>query len=66
VVSLFLWQACNNVLPTKENLFKKKITSDPSVPSVFAGSGDSRICLVELFRCKRCLDGDEPQNSKKH
>jgi hypothetical protein len=29
VVKLFLWQACNNILPTKENLFKKKITDDP-------------------------------------
>jgi hypothetical protein len=26
---LFLWQACNNILPTKDNLFKRKITDDP-------------------------------------
>jgi hypothetical protein len=26
---MFLWQACNNILPTKANLFNKKITSDP-------------------------------------
>lgn len=24
VVKVFLWKACNNLLPTKENLFKKK------------------------------------------
>jgi hypothetical protein len=29
VVKMFLWQACNNILPTKANLFNKKITSDP-------------------------------------
>jgi hypothetical protein len=29
VVKLFLWQACNKILRTKENLLKKKITDDP-------------------------------------
>jgi hypothetical protein len=38
VVSLFLWQAYNNVLPTKENLFKRKITDDPLCP----------VCLMEV------------------
>ena len=38
VVSLFLWQACNNVLPTKENLFKRKITDDPLCT----------VCLMEV------------------
>jgi ribonuclease HI len=32
VVKLFLWQACNNILPTKEKLFKRKITDDPLCP----------------------------------
>lgn len=32
VVKMFLWQACNNILPTKENLFKRKITDDPLCP----------------------------------
>jgi hypothetical protein len=26
---MFLWRACNNILPTKENLYKKKIIDDP-------------------------------------
>jgi hypothetical protein len=25
VVTVFLWKACNNLLPTKENLFKKRL-----------------------------------------
>lgn len=29
VVKLFLWKACNDILPTREKLFKKKIVSDP-------------------------------------
>jgi ribonuclease HI len=29
---MFLWQACNNILPTKENLWKRKITNDPLCP----------------------------------
>jgi ribonuclease HI len=28
----FLWRACTNSLPTKENLFRRKITSDPLCP----------------------------------
>ena len=26
---MFLWQACNNILPAKENLWKRKIIDDP-------------------------------------
>lgn len=32
VILLFLWQACNNILPTNENLFKRRITTDPLCP----------------------------------
>jgi hypothetical protein len=32
VVKTFLWQACNNILPTKELLFKRRITVDPLCP----------------------------------
>jgi len=28
----FLWKICNNLLPTKENLFKKNIVQDPLCP----------------------------------
>ena len=30
VVKVLLWKVCNNILPTKENLFKKIIVSDPT------------------------------------
>ena len=32
VVKNFLWKACNNILATKDNLFKKHITNDPLCP----------------------------------
>lgn len=38
VIPLFLWQACNNILPTNENLFKRRITTDPLCP----------ICQMEV------------------
>jgi hypothetical protein len=31
-VALFLWKACTNILPTKENLNKRGIASDPLCP----------------------------------
>ena len=32
VVKMFMWQACNNFLPMNENLFKRKVLSDPVCP----------------------------------
>jgi len=32
VIHLFLWRACNNILPTKENLLRRKIVTDPFCP----------------------------------
>ncbi|XP_059441702.1 uncharacterized protein LOC132174001 [Corylus avellana] len=29
MVKTFMWQACNNILPTKELLYKRKIVQDP-------------------------------------
>jgi hypothetical protein len=33
VVQLFLWRACNDILPTKEKLFKRKVVSEPGCPT---------------------------------
>lgn len=32
VVKFFLWKACNDILPTKEKLFKRKVVPDPLCP----------------------------------
>jgi hypothetical protein len=32
VVKLFMWQACNNILPIYENLFKRKVIADALCP----------------------------------
>lgn len=32
VTKVFLWKACNNILPTKLDLYKKGITEDPLCP----------------------------------
>jgi hypothetical protein len=31
-VKVFVWRACSNALPTKANLFRRKITEDPLCP----------------------------------
>jgi len=31
-VQVFLWRGCNNILPTKEKLFHRKVVSDPFCP----------------------------------
>jgi ribonuclease HI len=32
VVKLFMWQACNDILPTNENLFKRKVLTEALCP----------------------------------
>jgi hypothetical protein len=32
VLKLFIWKVCNNALPTKENMFSRKIVQDPLCP----------------------------------
>lgn len=32
VVKNFMWRACKNLLPTKENLMKKKVIEEPLCP----------------------------------
>lgn len=56
VVKMFLWRACNNILPTKKNLFKKRVVSNMVCP----------ICEREvvLYGCahllKTCAGLDQP------
>jgi hypothetical protein len=53
VVHLFLWKACNNILPTKENLARRGVTPDDKCP----------ICKLEretvshsLWSCQAAKD----------
>jgi hypothetical protein len=32
-VKLFAWRSCQNLLPTRDDLFKRKVIQDPSCPS---------------------------------
>ncbi|KAG7941775.1 hypothetical protein I3843_16G063500 [Carya illinoinensis] len=50
---LFLWKASNNFLPTKQNLFKKKVVEDPSCPMC-----SQQVESIEhaLWECKAARD----------
>jgi hypothetical protein len=45
VVKIFLWKALNNLLPTKNNLYKKGVTKDSLCP----------ICCLEKETIAHCL-----------
>jgi hypothetical protein len=53
IVKVFLWKACNNLLPTKENLFKKRVVKDPLCP--ICGVEVENICHM-LWRCPSSCD----------
>ena len=65
VVKMFLWQACNNILPTKEKLYNKCYTR-PVMPSVWTGNGNVSSCLLELHVSKRCLAPVQSENQEMH
>jgi hypothetical protein len=53
MVKMFMWQACSNILPTRENLFKRKVTTNSLCP----------ICQTEvesvghaLWSCQAATD----------
>jgi hypothetical protein len=35
-VKIFIWHACNNLLPTRVNLFHKQVVTDSLIPNVLA------------------------------
>lgn len=54
LVTLFLWRACNEVLPTKSNLYKRKVVSVPDCPMCgieveMAGHACGGVLLLKLF-----------------
>jgi hypothetical protein len=52
-IKVFLWQACHNLLPIQENLFKKKIISDPLCP--ICGT-KIELTYHVLWRCPSTMD----------
>jgi ribonuclease HI/ribosomal protein L37AE/L43A len=50
---VFFWRACQNILPTRENLVRKKITQDPSCP--ICGQEDETIAHT-LWYCPSAQD----------
>jgi len=54
-VKVFSWKACNNILPTEENLFKRTVVSN-TVCSIC--ERDEKIVIHALWACpaaQRCL-----------
>jgi hypothetical protein len=53
VVKMFLWRACHNIFPTKENLLKRGIVKDPFCPCCeIIGESLSHI----LWSCPSTMD----------
>jgi hypothetical protein len=48
-----LWRACQEILPIKHNLFKRKITSDPFCP--ICGQADETSLHI-LWECPSARD----------
>ncbi|XP_040987702.1 uncharacterized protein LOC121235424 [Juglans microcarpa x Juglans regia] len=53
VVKLFLWKARSNLLPTKKNLFKRKVVQDPRCPICFA---KEELVVHALWECTAAND----------
>ena len=63
VIKMFLWQACNNILPTKERLFKRHISEDPLCP--ICGLVTETVAYI-LWSCPSAKDIWVECNSKIH
>ena len=50
---MFLWRACNNILPAKDNLYKRKIIDDPNC--AICGGGPKTLGHV-LWSCPAAYD----------
>jgi hypothetical protein len=49
----FLWKACHDILPTRSNMFKRKITKDPECP--ICGLEDETTLHI-LWQCPSTMD----------
>jgi len=62
-LKLFLWKVCNNALPTKENLYRRKITKDPLCP--VCESKAETIWHV-LWECRASMGVWQESNKRIH
>lgn len=53
VVQFFLWKACQNILPTKANLYKRNLSLDPLCP--ICGRSEETVCHI-LWHCPSTHD----------
>ncbi|XP_042968074.1 uncharacterized protein LOC122301061 [Carya illinoinensis] len=53
VVKMFIWKAINNCLPTKWNLYKRKVTENPFCP--ICVKSEESVCHV-LWSCPAAVD----------
>jgi hypothetical protein len=57
VVKFFLWKACNDILPTKEKLHRRKVVSEPFMSNMSGSTGNAKPRFMELSIGPRCLGG---------
>jgi len=53
VIKVFMWRACNNLLPTKVNLFHRRVVSDKVCPLCGV---DEEIVIHALWSCPAAQD----------
>jgi hypothetical protein len=54
-VMIFMWRAFNDLLPTKCNLFRRKIVEDNICPCCCRDMETGLQCSMEVPDCSRCL-----------
>jgi hypothetical protein len=52
-VKIFSWRACHKVLPTKENLRRRKVLEEASCPFCLSEKRNTNPCNLALSGCSR-------------
>ncbi|XP_062152012.1 uncharacterized protein LOC133860414 [Alnus glutinosa] len=61
-VKIFMWRACSNILPTKQNLFKRQVVEDDRCPWC---RQEEETIVHALWSCPAAQDGtiEDPNNT---
>jgi hypothetical protein len=51
-----MWMVCHSLLPTKDNLLRRNVVSDPLCPICCIGAETIFHIFVRLSFCKRCVE----------